>query len=319
MQTAQGIGWNQIVGMFLGAGFVLATFVVRAWNGRRRRALVGERPPQRAKLLRPAGYSLQCSINDLSERWNFELAQALSAGVGLGLLSAGVFPVLEGLILNRFTITEIFSQPQAYVFYSVAALAIAAVAWLIKSVVESFSIQKKIRNCQFGLRGEQAVAEALADRALAAAGYTVFHDILGDGSWNIDHVVVGPGGIFVLETKTRPRRKSTRPQPDHEVNFDGQTLCFPWCDDRNAAKQVIRNAQWVQRFVEGFGPKAIEVQPVIVVPGWFVKVDGRHDVKVMNAKYLASNFLPSVPRLFSQDELKPMLRRFDERCRDLEF
>jgi len=83
-----------------GAGFVLATSIVWAWNGRRRKAFVGERPPQREKLLRHAGYSLQCSINDLSEHWNFELAQALSAGVGLGLLISGVFPLIEGLVLK---------------------------------------------------------------------------------------------------------------------------------------------------------------------------------------------------------------------------
>jgi hypothetical protein len=28
------------------------------------------------------------------------------------------------------------------------------------------------------------------------------------------------------------------------------------------------------------------VQPVIVVPGWYVKPKGNYEVKVMNAKYL---------------------------------
>jgi len=138
--------------------------------------------------------------------------------------------------------------------------------------------------------------------------------------------IVGPGGIFVVETKTKPRRKPTRPQPDHEVHFNGQTLHFPWCYDYKATQQAIRNTEWVQRFIEGFGPKAIKAQPIIVVPGWFVKVDGDYEVKAMNAKYLASNFIPSLPKRFSPDDLKPIVRRlkpivrrFDERCRDLEF
>ena len=45
-----------------------------------------------------------------------------------------------------------------------------------------------VRNWRFGLRGEQAVAEKLADRTLAAAGYSAFHDVPGTGGWNIDHV-----------------------------------------------------------------------------------------------------------------------------------
>src|SRR5437899_1176794 len=40
------------------------------------------------------------------------------------------------------------------------------------------------------LRGGQAVAEELAQRSLAAVGYSVFRD-LPETDWNIDHVVGG--------------------------------------------------------------------------------------------------------------------------------
>jgi len=113
-----------------------------------------------------------------------------------------------------------------------------------------------------------------------------FHDLPGDGAWNIDHVVVGPGGVFVLETKTRPRRPPTRDQEDQKVMFDGQTLQFPWCYDPDAAKQAERNAKWVSKFISDFAPQGIAVQPVIVVPGWFVESLGNYHVKAMNATYL---------------------------------
>jgi len=45
-----------------------------------------------------------------------------------------------------------------------------------------------VRNRRFGLRAEQAVAEKLADRTLAAAGYSAFHDVPGNGDRNTDHV-----------------------------------------------------------------------------------------------------------------------------------
>ena len=305
--------------MFCGAGLVFVVFLFLAWHRRRRKTRLLERPPQRTKLLRPPAYSLQCRIDDLSERWIFALMQAVSSGAVFGLMCAGFYPLVEGLILRRFSLAQIIAQPHSHMLISAAALGASTIAWLIKSIFEAITLQKEVRNCRFGLRGEQAVAEALGNGAVAAAGYVSFHDVPGDGSWNIDHVVVGPGGIFVLETKTRSRRNPTRDQPDHEVWFEGQTLQFPWCEDRKAAVQVERNAEWVRQFIAGFAPKGIAVHPIIVVPGWYVKTQGKFPVKAMNAKYLATAYLPSFERKFSEQQLQTVLRRFDERCRDLEF
>ncbi len=52
---------------------------------------------------------------------------------------------------------------------------------------------------------------------------------------------------------------------------------------------------------------------------WYVKARGNYLVKVMNAKYLMENYLLHAERRFSPEQLKPIIRRFDERCRDLEF
>ena len=37
---------------------------------------------------------------------------------------------------------------------------------------------------------------------LRSEGYKPVHDIVGNG-FNIDHVIVGPGGVFAIETKYR--------------------------------------------------------------------------------------------------------------------
>src|SRR5436190_1851904 len=82
----------------------------------------------------------------------------------------------------------------------------------------------------------------------AVAGYVVFHDLpaeRGKRKWNVDHVVVGPGGVFVLETKARPRRKAKWDQEENVVIYDGKVLQFPWCYDDWAVRQVEFNAKWV--------------------------------------------------------------------------
>ena len=314
-----GLIGSQITGLVFGAGLVVAAFATLEWRKRRSRAARDERPPQQAKILRPAGYWLTCRLNELTEHFNSSLLQALAAGAVLGLVGTALFPVIEGLLLQRFSFAEIRGHPKSYIFLSGILVALSALAWAIRSIIQAHQIDGNIRNYRLALRGEQAVAEALTDSALAAAGYVAFHDVPGDGLWNVDHIVVGPGGIFVLETKARSRRKATRDQPDHEVWFDGQNLQFPWCNDREAAAQAERNARWVKHFTSGFAPKDIPVHPVVVIPGWYVKAQGNYLVKAMNAKYLVTDYLLPFKRHFSPQELQTVVRRLDERCRDLEF
>src|SRR5664279_4995676 len=82
------------------------------------------------------------------------------------------------------------------------------------------------------------------------------------------------------------------------------------------------DACWVREFLAGFGPKDLVVQPVIVVPGWYVESKGNYPVKAMNAKYLVGylkGYLKGAKRVLSPEELETTMRRLDERCRVVEF
>jgi Nuclease-related domain len=54
-----------------------------------------------------------------------------------------------------------------------------------------------------GAEGEEVVGEIL--EGILADGWQVIHDV-SFGRGNIDHVVVGPGGLFTVETKSRRGR-----------------------------------------------------------------------------------------------------------------
>jgi hypothetical protein len=56
-----------------------------------------------------------------------------------------------------------------------------------------------------GARSEEAVGETLA--ALTGEGYAVLHDIRQEFTGNIDHLVSGPSGVYMIETKHRRYRK----------------------------------------------------------------------------------------------------------------
>ena len=57
-----------------------------------------------------------------------------------------------------------------------------------------------------GARSEEAVGETLA--ALTEEGYAVLHDIPQKFAGNIDHLVSGPSGVYMIETKHRRYQKS---------------------------------------------------------------------------------------------------------------
>jgi hypothetical protein len=44
----------------------------------------------------------------------------------------------------------------------------------------------------------------------------------------------------------------------------------------------------VREFLAGFGPKDLLVQPVKVVPGWYVKSKGEYRAEVMHARDLVA-------------------------------
>jgi len=81
----------------------------------------------------------------------------------------------------------------------------------IKSLEQAgLKLKKRISDADTGANAEQVVAEALQE---LPDDYYVFHDLEFPG-FNIDHVVLGPNGIFLVETKSQKgniTKKKRRP------------------------------------------------------------------------------------------------------------
>lgn len=163
----------------------------------RKRKARDERPPQRTKLRRPASHSCICKVEETFDKLILALIQAVGTGALFGLSFGPIASVLQGLVLRKFSLAQVLAVPNSYLLFVILALGLAALAWSIAMAVLVFRSEDEIRNWRLGARGEQAVAESLADPKLAAAGYQAFNDVPGDGQSNIDHVAVGPGGLAV--------------------------------------------------------------------------------------------------------------------------
>lgn len=103
---------------------------------------------------------------------------------------AGLWPLFIGVFLLGFSIAlGVFANPGVG-----AVLTVLSLAWC------AFSLVKGLRHVERffkGAKGEERVAEVLARLPDA---YHVFNDFVA-GREHIDHVVVGPTGVFAVETK----------------------------------------------------------------------------------------------------------------------
>lgn len=148
----------------------------------------------------------------------------------------------------------------------------------------------KFGNLNRGERGELRVAEILDD--LRSIGYRPVHDLTRDG-FNIDHVVVGPAGVFAIETKFRSGYG--------EIEFrNGEGLFvggFP--DEKDCLKQARANAAEVNRIIKENCNINEWVWPIVVFVGdWRVKNDWQTtDARVFTPENLARHIVNQQPRL----------------------
>jgi Nuclease-related domain len=110
------------------------------------------------------------------------------------------------------------------------------------------------RAWRVGAEGEEAVGAQLA--ALAKHGWRFLHAVrVGTQGSDIDHVAVGPGGVYTLNTKTHRGHRVT--VYERAILVDG----FKQPYLRNSRHEAIRAA----RLLTGACGFAVKVEPLIVV------------------------------------------------------
>ena len=170
------------------------------------------------------------------------------------------------------------------------------------------------RKLTIGHEAEMAVGQELNE--LMRDGAWVFHDFPAD-EFNIDHIVVSTKGVLAIETKGRSKPtdgngKSTA----WEVIYDGMSLAFPGWTETEPIAQAERQAKWLQRWLTSAVGEPVTVKPILVLPGWFVKLANPKGIFVFNGKK------PQVLFQYGQDVLSPTLinrivHQIDQRCRNI--
>jgi uncharacterized membrane protein len=150
-------------------------------------------------------------------------------------------------------------------------------------------LKKRARDAERGARAEEKVEERLA---ALPEGYASFHDLAFPG-FNVDHVVVGPAGVFVVETKSHAGK----------VTSEGDRLLL---NGRPPEKDFV-NQTWSQTYhirdlLKGRLGKEVQVKPVLCFSRAFVQVRGTvKGVAVVNGGYLNTFIGKQKPVLGAED------------------
>jgi ribulose bisphosphate carboxylase small subunit len=177
-------------------------------------------------------------------------------------------------------------------------LVVLSIIWLVRVFTSELN---RLRCDVLGYMGERATADQL--RPLLHKGYFIYHDVQADDSgvlFNVDHILVGPCGIFVLETKVRQRRGHGK----HIVYYDGNSLKWPG-GYKNAygLNQVARNSEWFRGFLQSRLNKTFDVHPILVFPGWYVEYSKHATGRVFSPKQ-SLNWIMCQPVSITDHEIK---------------
>ena len=239
-----------------------------------------KRSPLKQECLRYAGQSLEARMYD-------------------AIYDKILAPVLVVFFLCSLALLEwtrvFLNTPNLQWFYTAIAM-IFATYYGIK-IMKNI---KEIKNIRLGRDGERIVGESLDE--LKTIGYKVYHDIVSD-SFNIDHVVIGPAGVFTIETKTYRKQVGTNPQ----IYYDGNKIRIDGVSAQSQIKDPVRQAKgqmyWLQDFINDNAKVKIKVQPVVIFPGWFIHNSGSNaEVLVLNEKAFPG-LLKKVGRVLDETQI----------------
>jgi hypothetical protein len=283
--------------------FALLPFLLFAglcWLDSKRRERIFKFPLT-TRLLRPPGESLRIRIDTLGDKLTNCL---LIAFYGCAVTGVGMWMANENLVAGG-----IFIVLGLGVFCAFA--------------ISVWKIGEDIRDCRLGFVGERAVGEEL--NQLLASGWKVFHDVEfhdnpGQKPFNVDHVVVGTGGVFAIETKTRRKRANRKPDdPKNEVIFNGGSLVYPWGEERFGIDQARQRAAYLNTWLKTQLGTEISVQPVLALPGWSVHRRAKSDLRVVSGREIANIFRDEDKKQRLEPQtVKSITALLDQKCRDVE-
>jgi hypothetical protein len=240
---------------------------------------------------RPAGESLRTKLEEIDEQICEWLAYLAVCPPILGL-AAGLIRV-PGLVL-----------PTALLSTSIVWAAVCA--WKLQELT------RQRTNYAMGFNGLRRVGEEL--NRLTAEGFEVYHDVPFDG-FTIDHVLIGPPGVFAVETKTRRKSGNDLAASENRAQFDGFRVNWPTSAESFGLEHTVANAKTLEQWLTSAMGETIEVTPILTLPGWAIDYTATNpNVLVLSTKEIGKLCDSKTVRL-PEDLIRRICHLMDRKCR----
>jgi hypothetical protein len=258
---------------------------------KRKRQREFSRAPFKELQRRPAGETIRIKLEALDDKINDET---------LGLI---LFPLL--LILGLPVLhPKDFITPVLFFVISAGSSAFFG--------VRLFKLLRSRTNYRLGFEGERFVGEELS--RLIVLGFEIYHDVPFDG-FNIDHVLVGPRGVFVVETKTRRKPVNESGNIKFQVQFDGKFLQWPWGADSYGIEQAKNNVKTLATWLNSAAGENVWATPILTLPGWLVERKVPSDaIHVLNPKEIYQ-VCSTYPEKLTEPQIRRICHQLDQKCR----
>jgi Nuclease-related domain len=259
------------------------------------------RKPVSEKLLRPPGEMLRLQIEELDDKLVPWLASVAFAPI---------------IMVSSYTLTH--KNLGSDLTQLVTDIGIGGLMTMI-AIWRILKLAKRRKDLRLGFSGERAVGEEL--NKLMLDGFQVFHDVPFD-KYNIDHVVVGPSGVFAVETKAKSKGGVSKGSKlkDYELVYDGKVICYPCgATDTEHLQQARRNGKSLADFLAKSTGEVVGVEAILTYPGWYVLRQGRGDVHVLSPKEIRKCVMRNGPAVLSEQRIRQIVHQLDQKCRTVEF
>ncbi|MFD2191545.1 nuclease-related domain-containing protein [Pistricoccus aurantiacus] len=169
---------------------------------------------------------------------------------------------------------------------------------------------QRIRRLKLGLACELAVSQKLERLVRPETHpYAVFHDITA-GSFTIDHVVLTPRGVFVIETRARTRPLDAAGQEQNRLVVERERLRFPGWSERSPLHKTRQARTWLEAWLARECHIRPSVHAILVLPGWQIDTtEAPKDIQVTNGETL-------IQTLSDDDVAKESAERLDPETQD---
>ena len=285
--------WPIIIYLVILAGYILTLHFLRIFYRFKKRP-----SPFAENVLRAPGQSLVNQLDGLNE----------DIGLNVTLLITIPFAFYSAYVSYLYFYQREFNP------VAVPILAGFGVIITIVYLLKTMKLLKKRRIIRLGYESDITVGQEL--NQLMLNGNYVYHDFPAD-AFNIDHIVVGRSGIFVVETKGRSKPTPHNRQQDATVEYNGKMLNFPDGNDFQIIEQAERQASWMSNWISSAIGEPVAARAIVALPGWFVKRTSADGISVVNPNQFPSLFKHIKPRTLTDEMIRRMVHQIEQKCRNI--